>query len=252
MGGNSCCAAVLQVLAPQLTALTATAHVSLQKEVQRAAQDAVRKVDRVLSLGSSSSKTTTVGVSSEDGRLAVCIEMLVQLIACVGASPVELTSAGSNHHDHTHEHSAGGCGGKSGGGCGGGHGHSHDHRHSHIGGSCGEHKSTTTPSPSSSVTIGDTSALRPHLDAMFQTLAAFVQPTVVTLEGNESSVAVNPFLAVKSAFTESTEPAASSSTSSDDVVMTESKTTVFAVPAAAVLAIVASISATRELLARYR
>ena len=248
MGGNSCCAAVLQVLAPQLTAITATAQINLKKEVQRAAQDAVRRVDRVLSLGTSSSnKTATVGVSSEDGRLAVGIEMLAQLIACVGASPLELTSTSSNHHDHAHDHStSGGCGGKGGGGCGGGHGHSHDHSHTH----CGHHKTSATPSSSSSsVAIGDTSALQPHLDALFPNLAAFVQPSVVALEGNESSVAVNPFLAVKSAFTESAEPA-SSSTKNDDVVMTESQTTVFTVPAAAVLAIVASISAMRELIAR--
>ena len=252
MGGNACCAAVLQVLAPQLTAITASTHINLKKEVQRAAQDAVRRVDRVLSLGTSSSnKTATVGVSSEDGRLAVGIEMLAQLIACVGASPLEFTSASNNHHDHAHDHSSssGGCGGQSGGGCGGGHGHSHDHSHTHSG-SCGHNNTSVSRSAySSSVVIGDTSALRPHLDALFSTLAAFVQPTVVALEGNESSVAVNPFLAVKSAFTESTEPAFNS-TKNDDVIMTESKTTVFGVPAAAVLAIVASISAMRELIAR--
>ena len=253
MGGNACCAAVLQVLAPQLTAITASTHINLKKEVQRAAQDAVRRVDRVLSLGTSSSnKTATVGVSSEDGRLAVGIEMLAQLIACIGASPLEFTSAASNnHHDHAHDHSnsSGGCGGKSGGGCGGGHGHSHDHSHTHSG-SCGHNNtSAATSSASSSVVIGDTSALQPHLDALFPTLAAFVQPSVVALEGNEGSVAINPFLAVKSAFTDSAEPA-SSSTKNDDVIMTESKTTVFAVPAAAVLAIVASISAMRELIAR--
>lgn len=250
MGGNACCTAVLAVLAPQLAAITSTTQINLKKEVQRAAQDAVRRVDRVLNLNSSSnSKGAAVGVSSEDGRLAMGIEMLAQLIACVGAAPLELTTGdNNNNHDHTHGHThghghgSGSCGGNNGGGCGG-HGHSHDHSHSQ-GGGCSHDKTTTSTSPFLTVS-GDVSVLLPHVDALFLVLAAFVQPSVIALEGNENSVAVNPFLAVKSAFTETV-----AGSSSGDVVMAESKRTVFSAPAAVVLAIVASISAMRELVAR--
>lgn len=102
--------------------------------------------------------------------------------------------------------------------------------------------------------MGDCTALTAHRLDLFRALTPYVRPSSVVLDAQivGGSAAVNPFLAVKSAFAE--EEDGSSSGEAPAGMPNSAPTTavvpVFQVPSASVLATVASISAVRELLAR--
>jgi hypothetical protein len=100
-------------------------------------------------------------------------------------------------------------------------------------GACSGHLHRPTP-PSPAV-------LTPHTLDMFHTLRRFVEPAVVdpTVSDNAATGAVNPFLAVKAAFSEDA--------SRDDA---GSRAPVLVVPETTADAVVAALSALRELLQR--
>lgn len=264
MGGEACCAEVLHKLAPFLLQYAVETYSNVTQAVQRGAQETLRGVDRVLNLAAANKATARGGtINSEDGKLAVGLEMLAQLIACVdnGSSEASYVSTGGSSHHHSHAHSHG----HSGGGCG--------HDHGKDGHSCNTKNSTSSAVSAGSVasfldhshghhhsahSANDEAAvclaLQPYAAQICDALYSYTSPTMVDTPATTSGVAVNPFAAVRSAFAEDSNAAP---VSGDFVPAVEAsgaenaRVPVLVVPAPAVLAIVGSISATKELFSRY-
>jgi hypothetical protein len=181
--------------------------------------------------------------AEEEGKLAAPVEMLAQLLACVGERGVAVSHAHSHGtgcgHGHGHSHGGGGCGGGSCGSkandveakshdCGG---HAHNHAQPKAAGKLRSAQSAAL--------------LAPYLAEAFHTLRQFAVPFALDTQA-AGAEAVNPFAAVKATFAAETAPV-----SAQGNAQTEASSVPFLAPVAAVQAIVASMSATREIVLRY-
>jgi hypothetical protein len=181
--------------------------------------------------------------AEEEGKLAAPVEMLAQLLACVGERGVAVSHSHSHGagcgHGHGHGHGGGGCGSGSCGGkandvkakshdCGG---HAHNHAQSRA---ASKHRSAQSAA-----------LLAPYLQEAFHALRQFAVPFALEAQGLAAE-AVNPFAAVKATFAAENAPV-----SAQGNAQTEASSAQFLPPAATVQAIVASMSAMREIVLRY-
>lgn len=220
-GGDASCAAVMQRIAPLLLLHTQEAHKQSRLAILQAARESA---SGVLNVSSSKTGTARGGASNKDeDKMAIAMEMLAQLIACVG----ELSVAVATSSEHEHVHTAACSHGPDGH-----HHHDHDHHHGH------QQEDNRVQTLANTVAPVSPAVLMPYRDAIFAALTSFVQPVQVELETSKD--AVNPFLAVKAAY----------SGAPGDVSGTTSGVPTFLPPPSAMLAVVASVSAMRELLQR--
>jgi hypothetical protein len=181
--------------------------------------------------------------AEEEGKLAAPVEMLAQLLACVGERGVAVSHAHSHGagcgHGHGHSHDGGGCGS---GSCGSKandvKAKSHD---------CGSHAHNhAEPRAVNKLRSAESAALlAPYLEEAFHALRQFAVPFALDAQGPAAEV-VNPFAAVKATFAAENGPV-----SAQGNAQTEASSVPFLAPAATVQAIVASMSAMREIVLRY-
>jgi hypothetical protein len=210
--------------------------------IQRAARDALS--GHVTNLAQTrGGAARAAATAEEEGKLAAPVEMLAQLLACVGERGVAVSHAHSNGtgcgHGHGHGHGGGGCGSGSCGskandvktkshGCGG---HAHNHAQSRA---------------ASKLRSAQSAALlAPYHAEAFHTLRQFAVPFALDVQA-AGAEAVNPFAAVKATFAAENAPV-----SAEGSAQTEGSSAQFLAPAATVQAIVASMSAMREIVLRY-
>jgi hypothetical protein len=206
--------------------------------MQRAARDALS--GQVTNLAQTrGGAARAAATAEEEGKLAAPVEMLAQLLACAGERGVAVSHAHSHGtgcgHGHGHGHGGGGCGS---GSCGS---KANDVKTKSHG--CGGHAESRAASKLRSAQSA--ALLAPYHAEAFHTLRQFAVP--FALETQAAGVeAVNPFAAVKSTFAAENAPV-----SAQGNARTEASSAQFLAPAATVQAIVASMSAMREIVLRY-